>query len=258
MTDKNKSKINQLMCAWQPGTVAVQPWLSQQGISPNLANWYLKSGWLEPVGRGAYRRPGDAVNWPGGLYALQKYLYKKVHVGAKSALELMGYGHYIRLGTKGNFYFFGEEHESLPAWFKDNSLWDITVKYFSTSLFANYQIGLIKKNINEIPIVISGLERAMMEALYLIPKHQSLDETYLLMQGLNNLRPKVVQELLENCRSIKVKRLFMHLAELHELPFLKHININNVDFGKGKRMIAGGGVYHTKYQLSLPRIREEE
>ena len=49
----------------------------------------------------------------------------------------------------------------------------------------------------------------------------------------------------------------MHLSELHDLAFLKYININNIDFGKGKRVIAGGGNYHAKYQLSLPPIREE-
>lgn len=34
-----------------------------------------------------------------------------------------------------------------------------------------------------------------------------------LMEGLNNLRPNQVQDLLEKCESVKVKRLFLYLAE---------------------------------------------
>jgi len=257
MATTNRSKLNYLLHAWIPGTIAVQDWLSKQGISPNLTSWYLKSGWIESIDRGAYVRPGDKVTWLGGLFAIQRHLKIEIHIGAKSALELMGYGHFVRLGTKGNFYFFGHENTSIPAWFKNNTLWDITVKFFKTSLFTNYQIGIIEKNINGIPIFMSGLERAMMEALYLIPNNQSLDEAYLLMQGLGNMRPTIVQELLENCHSIKVKRLFMHLAEKNQHTFLKHININNINFGKGKRVIDGGGEYHAKYQISLPKIKED-
>jgi hypothetical protein len=40
------------------------------------------------------------------------------------------------------------------------------------------------------------------------------------MEGLNTLRPDLVQELLEKCSSVKVKRLFMHLAEQFQHPWL--------------------------------------
>jgi hypothetical protein len=62
MATLKKSKLNQLFYAWPSGTVAIQAWLEQQGISPNLTNWYLKSGWLESIGHGAYKRPGDQVD----------------------------------------------------------------------------------------------------------------------------------------------------------------------------------------------------
>ena len=57
-------------------------------------------------------------------------------------------------------------------------------------------------------IKISTPERAILECLYLTPKLIDLVECYHLMEGLSNLRPNLVQELLETCRSIKVKRLF--------------------------------------------------
>lgn len=258
MATIKQTKLNSLMKAWLPGTVAVQAWLATQGISPHLSAWYLKAGWLDSMGRGAYKRPGDRVNWQGGLYAIQQHLKLNIHLAAKSALEVMGHMHYLRLGQNGNFYFFGEQKTRIPMWFKKCSHWDISVKYFTASLFSDYRVGLIEKSIDNIPLIISEPERAIMETLYLIPDNQGLDEAYLLMQGLRTLRPKEIQKLLEACRSIKVKRLFMHLAELHNLPFLQHIDVSNIDFGKGKRRIAKGGVYHAKYQLSLPKIREEQ
>lgn len=258
MATKYRSNINQLLSAWPSGTIAVKEWLSKQGISANLTNWYLKSGWIEPVGQGAYKRAGDQVDWPGGLFAIQNYLGKRIHLGAKSALEIMGYGHYLRLGNKGNFYFFGETKTKMPRWFTNNNEWQVTVNYFAPVLFNDYKIGLTEKNVDGITITISAPERAMMEVLYLIPKNQSLDEAYLIMQGLQSMRPKVVQKLLENCRSVQVKRLFMQLAEMCNLPFVKYIEYDKIDFGKGKRSIAGGGKFYAKYQLSLPKIKEDE
>jgi len=253
---ENKSNINRLLQCWPDGTVAVQQWLATLGISPLLTNWYLKSGWVESVGRGAYKRVGDTVNWTGGLYAIQRYLKKHIHVGAKTALELLGRTHFVRLGKGGNYYFFGEEKTLLPTWFGKNNYWNINVVYLSTSLFSDATIGVIEQDIDGVPIYLSSPERAIMEVLYLIPKYQSLEEAYLLIENLGNMRPKHIQALLENCNSIKVKRLFMHLSELCAHPYVKYLDVSRINFGHGKRVIAGGGVYHHKYQLSLPELRE--
>jgi len=46
-----------------------------------------------------------------------------------------------------------------------------------------------------------------------VPKRQSFGEALQVMESLTSLRPQIVQGLLENCTSIKTKRLFMHTAE---------------------------------------------
>jgi hypothetical protein len=258
MAKANKTKINSLLQAWPVGTVAVQEWLSSRGISTQLTMWYLSANWVESIGKGAYIRAGDKVDWEGGLFCLQEFLKRKVHIGAKSALELLGQAHFIRMGTGGNLLVFGEPKERLPGWFKKNTHWSMQIKYFTTNLFGTSSLGLTKKKVANVDIIISAPERAMFETLYLVPSDQSIDEAYLLMQGLLTLRPDIVQQLLESCNSIKVKRLFMHLAEVLNHPWLKHINLEKVNFGKGKRVIVGGGIYNPKYQLSLPRIKEDE
>ena len=72
------------------------------------------------------------------------------------------------------------------------------------------------------------------------------------MEGLNNLRPDLVQNLLENCSSIKVKRLFLYLAEKASHGWVQHIKLDKIDLGSGKRSIVKNGVYNSKYKITVP------
>ena len=92
-----------------------------------------------------------------------------------------------------------------------------------------------------------------MECLYLAPENFDLVECYELMENLNDLRPTLVQELLEACTSIKVKRLFLFMADKLNHSWYKHLNLSKVDLGKGKRSLVKDGVYISKYQITLPK-----
>ena len=59
-----------------------------------------------------------------------------------------------------------------------------------------------------------------------------------------------MQKLLEDCYSIKVKRLFLCLAERNDLPVLKELDIKKIDLGAGKRVIGQGGKYYAKWLLT--------
>lgn len=257
MTTKKHSKLKHLLQIWPEGTVAVQKWLSNQTISNDLKSWYLKSGWLERIGTGAYIRTGDKVSWVGGLFAIQQYLNLHIHVAAKTALELRGQTQYLNLGANEKIILFGESAAKLPGWFSNNSVWKIHLDYFTPKLFSHIELGINMLEVNNINIKISSKERAIMEVLYLVPNHQTLEEAYSLMEGLTTLRPALVQQLLENCSSIRVKRLFMLFAENCNHSWYKHIKLNKIDFGKGKLVVAGGGNYHAKYRLSLPNIEKD-
>jgi len=73
------------------------------------------------------------------------------------------------------------------------------------------------------------------------------------MEGLNNLRPDQVQTLLETCTSVKVKRLFMVLAEKAGHSWVSYLDLGKVDFGSGKRSVVNGGAYVEKYQITVPK-----
>jgi len=77
------------------------------------------------------------------------------------------------------------------------------------------------------------------------------------MGNLATLRPEVVQPLLEACGSVKVKRLFLYLAERHGHDWFAKLDPGKVDLGKGKRMIVPKGRYDARYQITVPVDRNE-
>jgi len=95
-----------------------------------------------------------------------------------------------------------------------------------------------------------------MECLYSVPKSQPLLEVLEIVEGLNNLRPASVQALLEACKSVKVKRLFLYLAEKAGHDWFKYLDLKKVGLGSGKRSIVEGGIYVPKYQITVPKELE--
>lgn len=250
MTKQNETKLKTLLNNLKPGTVTLAPWLEKLGISRNLQNHYLRSGWLEPIGRGAYIKSAEKVQWPGGVYAMQNQSNLNVHVGAITALSLQGLNHYFRF-NKETIYLFSPYKENLPKWFKDYN-WENAVFHQQTSFLPD-NLGIVEHEVRNIPVKISSSERAILESLYLTPKKLDLIECYHLMEGLVNLQPRLVLELLNKCNSVRVKRLFLYLAEKANHQWLKFMNMSSLDLGSGNRRIAEGGTYVSKYQITIPK-----
>lgn len=254
MPRNNQSKINHFLATAPSGVVLTAAWLEDHGISSKLAWWYVHSGLLEKLGTNAYKKTGDNVTWAGALNALQTQLGAPIHIGGKTALHLLGLGHFVPMQGMQNIMLFAPPNTKIPKWLLANS-WDAKFEIFRTSLFSDDQ-GLIERPINGTSLKIATPERAALELLYLYPKHQSLHEISYLMENLSQLRPKIIQSLLENCRSVKVKRLFLHLNERCNHPWFSNLDLSQIDLGKGKRVLASGGKYFSKYKLSLPQTKE--
>ncbi|MDX9943117.1 MAG: type IV toxin-antitoxin system AbiEi family antitoxin [Bacteroidales bacterium] len=247
------SKINKLLQLQPAGVVLTSGWLSQHGYSPELLRNYRKSHWLEAIGNGAMIRQNDPVDYLGGVYALQQQLNLAVHPGAKTALSMLGKTHYLDLGAN-VVYLFGKEKERLPVWFKNHN-WGVEIKLI-TSSFLPSEAGLIEKEHKSFSVKIASAARAMMECLYLAPQNQNILECFEVMQGLTSLQPKTIQDLLENCSSVKVKRLFLYLAEKAGHAWFNHLNINQINLGHGNRSLASNGAYVSKYKLTVPKELE--
>jgi hypothetical protein len=258
MTAKKRKKINRLISEWPRGTVAVSSHLNKIGFRHELIRSYKNSEWIESVGRGAFMLRGDKIDWPGGLYALQTQLNLEIHAGGKTALELKGFAHYLFPERK-KIFLYGKSAQKLPAWFK-NHTWDgQQILYTSTKLFpARHNEGLTKYNYSEFSIQISTPERAAFEMLYHVPKEVTFEESFLIMENLISLRPNIVQNMLESCSSVKVKRLFMYMADRHNHPWISRINKSGLYLGKGKRLIVKNGKLDKNYMITVPRMDSED
>ena len=254
MRQPGETKINALLKGWPPGTVYLSSWLAENGISGQLLHQYKKNKWVDSVGSGAVIRSGSKVDYFGALYALQNQAGMSVHVGGRTALSLLGQGHYLELSPK-RAVLFGAANEVLPHWFRSYN-WGVRLDYFATS-FLPPDTGLVSLDLLNFTVRISCPVRAMLECLYLSPKHQEMYECFELMQGLNNLRPQIVQQLLETCSSIRVKRLFLYLAEKFDHQWLEFLDLSRVSLGSGKRSLVKGGAYIDKYKITVPREFEK-
>jgi len=256
VTGKNISKINQVLSKWPKGTVATQAWLNQLGVSSKLADWHVGSGWLMRFGSRAFTQPGDKVGWQGALYALQNQLGMTVHVGGLTALELQGRSHFVPLGRHKKVVLISDQPEKLPTWFR-NQRWEASIEHRCLSLFEHIpDKATTKLDCGGFEVSMSSAERGVMEQMCMVRTNDDFEQAYQLMEGLSTLRPIVVQELLVNCRSAKVKRLFLWGAEAVGHSWVGRLDFSRVDLGKGKRELYKGGQLDRKYQITVPR-REE-
>ena len=255
MSGENATKINRLLQRQPVGVVLQSSWLVEQGYSLSLQERYRTGGWLESIGTGAMIRAGDEVGYEGAIYALQTQSSLSVHPGGKTALSLLGKAHYLEMAAK-KIMVFGERSEKLPAWFQKRD-WGVKIDYRQTS-FLPAGVGITEIELKNFKLKISGATRALMECLYLAPKEQGIVECFELMESLNNLRPNEVQGLLEKCASVKVKRLFLYLAEKAGHGWFNRLDLKTVDLGSGKRLVERGGVYVAKYQITVPKELEAD
>lgn len=250
MTTNNDKKLMRLLSNHIPGTVLLASWLEKNGFSRDLQQYYLKSGWLESYGIGAFKRPNENVKWTGALNSLQRQTELQVHVGGLTSISLQGLSHYVRM-EKEPLYLFSPQYVKLPKWFL-NQEWSNQIIHVKTK-FLPANSALFEYSRDGLKLQLSCPERAILECLYLAPDRFDMMEGYQILEGLVNLRPKVLQELLENCSSIKVKRLFLFMASKARHQWLDFVDQTRIELGTGDRVIVKGGVYISKYKISLPK-----
>ncbi|MGK2951928.1 MAG: type IV toxin-antitoxin system AbiEi family antitoxin domain-containing protein [Thiobacillus sp.] len=275
MGEQKSTKINLLQDLLEEGLLAPTGWLEAQGYSRALISRYVDSGWLVSPARGVYRRPGPSLKWQHVVASLQRVAGSYLHVGGRTALVQRGLGHYVRMSGPETIFLYGPE--VLPAWVNKLGLQERFVvrndamfgslrarRNASGALVDFHDAPLQPKQLADLGLqemtwgawdwrlLYSTDERAMFEVLQDVPARESVYEADVLMQGLVNVRPARVMSLLMACASVKVKRLFLALAERHQHQWLAHLDLTKVDLGKGKRMLAPGGKLHPKYLITLP------
>jgi hypothetical protein len=258
MTAQKDQKLKSLLEGFPPSGVVTYGRLGKLGISNWLVREYIKNGWLTRIGTGAFKRPHDHPGWPQGLQALQSEQNLDIHAGALTALEAHGEFHYAR-PAGGPVFLFSSSGAVLPQWFRQHD-WGVRVAHTRTKLLPP-DLGVSEVTVGGAKLRASSRERAILECLHLAPLDVDLVETFHVLEGLNTLRPALMQSLLAACNSTKVVRLFLLMADKAGLPVLQHLDPSKFELGSGPRTVVKGGVYVSKYQLVVPReldLKESE
>ena len=276
MGTQRGQKLNALQRLLPEGLIASAQWLDDAGYSSALRSKYVSSGWLEQPARGIYKRPGAAPQWQHLVVSLQSLMRLPVSVGGLTALEVLGYGHYIPLGTLKRVNLYAEVR--LPKWLDEVGP---NLQFQTHNAHRLFKTDTVTRAIDALPkipseqdeaqakplggglrqhvwgdrawpMIMSTPERAILEFLDEVPKRQSFEHAADLFTGLANLSPRRMQELLETCDSIKVKRLFLWFAERNAHAWFARLDFTSIDTGRGKRMIAKNGRLDAKYQITVP------
>lgn len=271
MSEQNGSKLNRLLRELGDADLASARWLRAQGYSSSLLARYVRSGWLVAPARGVYTNPRASLRWAGVVQSLQHREGLNLHVGGRFALAWRGHEHYLRLGSADVVTLYGPGR--LPGWVAKLPIPERLLHcgrgpFPTTSMqFVNeadderlFENGLeleVDSNPLGAGIVMSSNERAILELCDEPPGTAQILEADAVMQGLSGLRPDQVSRLLQRCRSVKAKRLFLALAERHQHSWLARVSLESVDLGSGKRVLAPGGRLHPKYQITLPGALDE-
>lgn len=252
MTLSSATKINQLVSSKFSRGVFFSEWLVKNGYSNQLIADYRKGGWLETVCRGVMKRPGISLSAAVVIGCYNEQVRNSLRVAAHSALELAGYNHYVPMGKP--LLMVSQHDNKLTAWARYGG-YDATIKLFSSNMFCADH--LVKYERDGIDIAASSPEQAFMECLLLAPAQYSYMDLYYIMEQMTSLRAEVVQQLLENCRNNRVKRLFLYMAEKAGHYWYDMLDTSRVELGSGKLHLADGGVYISKYKITIPKELQE-
>jgi hypothetical protein len=235
-----------------------------RGIDRKSILQYAQRGWLEKLARGVYRRPaigransgGANDDWRRLILSLQRIMEYEVHIGGRTALSLKGFEHYLPLGdAAARVYLYGE----VPSWLARLP----NAEQFETrtlSLFGGALTGVegvseekqasASQRLND--LTVSTPERAILELLNELPNDESFHNADMAYEGLANLRPRLLEALLTDCRSVKTKRLFFVFADKHKHAWRQYLNPDEFDLGKGPRALVEGGRMHPQYEITVP------
>ena len=269
MTIRIHGKINQLSHLLPEGLLVDSSWMEKNGYSRSLRSQYVTNGWLKQPARSVYSRPRGAIRWESVVISLQTLLGYPVSVGGRTALEYLGYAHYL-YQTPPPVHLYCDV--KLPGWLaklpdcpefivhnRSRFLPPLIVEKQPLALADERTSFSLPDSLQisewgqwQWPLITSAPERAILEVIDELPTHESFDIVDKFMAGLVNLRPARLQKLLEDARSVKVKRLFFYFADRHNHQWLEHIDRNKIDLGKGKRLIVKNGKLDTKYFITIP------
>jgi len=191
--------------------------LRHYGVSSALAHEYVKSGWLERLGRGVFMFAGDELKRNAAIKFLESRM-QGLHVASKTALAWHGFRQ--NLAYREHLVLWGSHKGALPEWFRQR----FSARYSTSRLFEDEldpEAGLAPLPESPDGPQVSTPERALLEMLSEVGVHQQIEESRNIMETVQQLRSSQLRLLLKHCRRVKVIRLCVIWAEELALPWAK-------------------------------------
>ncbi|HRQ87379.1 MAG TPA: type IV toxin-antitoxin system AbiEi family antitoxin domain-containing protein [Bacteroidia bacterium] len=189
--------------------------LRGHGISSALAHDYVKSGWLERLGRGVFLFAGDRLERDATLCFLERRM-PGLHVAARTALAWHGFRQNV--AHRESLVLWGSRKGPLPSWFVER----FPARYSAPRLFDDdLPAGWGLAPLAESPDgpMVSSPERALLEMLSEVGVHQAVEEARGIMESVRQIRSRQLAKLLSHCRMAKAIRLCVAWAEELGLPW---------------------------------------
>lgn len=259
MNRTRQKLLQQLVNRVPPGFLVDTPWLNRHGIGPKSVYAYAKSGWLERLAHGVYRRSGVGqpafVNWDILLLSLHQIMGYRAHVGGLSALEFQE-----RLDPKAlrdctQFWLYGD---NLPAWLNHIPV-NGSLEIRRRSLFDDSELGLEGGSAGEGCADVwnwssrsSSSERAILEIMDEVPHAVTFGQLEKVFRISIGYRHMLVNPLLQSCRKIRVRRLFCVFAERGNFLWWDKIDLDALDLGRGVHRASPNGRIHPRFKLIVP------
>lgn len=189
--------------------------LDSVGITSGLRSKYVKKGLLLSLQKGVYMLPNSNIKWQNAVEFLQRQ-HPSIHIGGRSALALNGVVHNIPADAKIHLWGNGTV-KTIPNWFGGIAPFVYTTKSPFDSEYA-FAVGMS----GDLGIRVSEPERALFEILDNVGILYTVEESKNLFDLIISPRKKVLENLISNCKRIKVLRLLAHWG--------RELNVSYSDF----------------------------
>lgn len=248
MSIESANKIDLLLRMGTKNGLYFSEWLKKNGYSDQLISKYRQSGWLTSLAKGVVYRTGDKLSAYAAVSCYNNQLNRQLRVAAHSALELFGFNHYVPMGKP--VLMVAYSGISIPKWMNAD-YFDRTIKPFETNMFTTIQTSTVK--VEGVNLLVSSPEQAFMECMLLAPDRYGYMDLYYIMEQLTSLRADVVQTLLETIKNLRVKRMFLYMAEKAGHYWFEMLDMVKIDIGTSKLQLVEKGIYISKYKITVPK-----
>ena len=134
-------------------------------------------------------RTGSRLNSYYAIASYNKQMGGTLRVAAMSALEYMGFNHYVPIGKP--VLMVAAQTSKTPLWMLSD-VYDATFLVFHTNAFSHTKT--IERVTDSGTLYVYSPEHAFLECLVLVPKSYSYMDLYYVMEQLTTLRSDVVRQ----------------------------------------------------------------